>query len=109
MTELGFREFVALVLLGMFAWAFFQNPTDEIIIGALLSAFAAAWGFYLGGSKVGADTAKTNAETVAAQAQGATINAAAPHPPPDATAAAAAEQVADAAIDEAAHIAGERT
>jgi hypothetical protein len=72
----SFREAVALILLGLFAWAFFMNPHDQAIIGALLTGFATAYGFYLGGSKVGSDTAAKNAETVAAQAQAATDNAA---------------------------------
>jgi hypothetical protein len=74
--ELGFREFVASVLLGYFGWLLYHNPADETIKGALLMAFAGAWGFYLGGSKVGSDTATKNADTVAAQAQGATDSAA---------------------------------
>jgi hypothetical protein len=85
MKEMGFREFVALILLAYFGWAFYNNPTDDTIIGALLMAFAGAWGFYLGGSKTGADTAAKNADTVAAQAQAATdtasgANGAAPQP-----------------------------
>lgn len=75
MKETGFREFVALILLLYFGWAFYMNPSNETIIGALLMAFAGAWGFYLGGSKVGSDTAAKNADTVAAQAQAATDTA----------------------------------
>lgn len=70
-----FREAVALILLGLFGWAFFRNPHDQAIIGALLTGFATAYGFYLGGSKVGSDTATKNADTVAAQAQAATDTA----------------------------------
>lgn len=66
--EWSFREFVAFVLMAMFGWMLFKNPSDPIIIGALLTAFAAAWGFYLGGSKVGADTATKNADTLSNQA-----------------------------------------
>ena len=78
MKGLGFREFVALCLLALFAWAFYLNPHDEIIVGALLTGFAASWGYYLGGSKVGSDTAAKNADTVAAQAQAATESASGP-------------------------------
>jgi hypothetical protein len=63
-----FREFVALILFSMFGWLLYWNPTDQTIVGALLTGFAAAWGFYLGGSKVGSDTAQKNADTVAASA-----------------------------------------
>lgn len=81
MKEIGFREFVAGGLLLLFAWAFYLNSHDETIIGALLTGFAAAWGFYLGGSKVGSDTAAKNADTVAAQAQVATETAKTSIPP----------------------------
>jgi hypothetical protein len=73
--NLAFREVVAFMLLAMFAWAYANNPHNDAIIGALLTSFAAAWGFYLGGSKVGADTAAKNADTVAAQAAAATETA----------------------------------
>jgi ABC-type uncharacterized transport system permease subunit len=63
-----FREAVAGALILFFAWAFYMNPHDQAIIGALLTSFATAYGFYLGGSKVGSDTATKNAETVAASA-----------------------------------------
>lgn len=69
--ELSFREFVALVLMIMFGFVLWANPTDPTINGALLTAFAATWGFYLGGSKVGSDTATKNADTVAANATAA--------------------------------------
>ncbi len=83
MREIGFRELVALILLGYFGWAFYKNPTNETIIGALLMAFAGAWGFYLGGSKVGSDTATKNADTVAAQAQSAIPTDTHPENPPE--------------------------
>jgi hypothetical protein len=105
-TEFGFREFVAMVLLGYFGWAFYQNPTNETIIGALLMAFAGAWGFYLGGSKVGSDTATKNADTVAAQAQGATDTAAGKSSPESAQEAAG--EVADAAVAKADEISSDR-
>lgn len=91
----GFREFVAAAVIALFAWAFYKNPDDEIIIGSLLTAFATAIGFYLGGSKVGSDTAAKNADTVAAQAKAAN------GPPLPEGAKEAADQTADAARDEA--------
>lgn len=69
----GFREVVALFLLGLFGYAYFMNPHNEAIIGALLTSFATAVGFYLGGSKVGSDTAEKNAASVIAQAAVPTI------------------------------------
>jgi hypothetical protein len=72
-----FREFVAVVLLGLFGWAFALNPHDQVFIGAILAAFAASWGYYLGGSKVGADTATQNAAIVHENASAATATAAA--------------------------------
>jgi hypothetical protein len=74
--EFAFREFVASALMLLFAYTLVRNPHDQTIIGALLTGFAGAWGFYLGGSKVGSDTAAKNADTVAAQAAQATDTAA---------------------------------
>jgi hypothetical protein len=98
--RLTFREFVAGILILLFAYALWMNPTSETIIGALLTAFATAYGYYLGGSKVGADTATKNADTVSQQAN---ANAA---PAPPADAAEAAQQTAAAAQDEADAITG---
>lgn len=58
------REIMAFAVVALFGWAFVKNPTNETIIGALIAAFAGAWGFYLGGSKVGSDTATKNADTL---------------------------------------------
>lgn len=66
------REIMAFAVVGLFGFAFVSNPTDQTIIGALIAAFAGAWGFYLGGSKVGADTATKNADTLAETARVAT-------------------------------------
>lgn len=62
------REIMAFAVVGLFAFAFISNPKDQTIVGALIAAFAGAWGFYLGGSKVGSDTATKNADTLAARA-----------------------------------------
>jgi hypothetical protein len=62
------RELMAFSVVGLFAFGFASNPHDQTIVGALIAAFAGAWGFYLGGSKVGADTATKNADTLAARA-----------------------------------------
>lgn len=99
--RLTFREMVAFALLALFAWAFWMNPHDQAIIGALLTGFATAYGFYLGGSKVGSDTAAKNADTVAEQAKAATSS---PDPAP-ADAVQAAQATADAATEKADEIA----
>lgn len=44
------KLFVAFSIIGLFGWAFARNPTDEVMIGALIAAFAGAWGYYLGSS-----------------------------------------------------------
>lgn len=49
MTE--FRDpkaWVTVALIGLFAWAFGENPQDEQMRGALIAAFAAAYGYWLG-------------------------------------------------------------
>lgn len=66
--ECGFREIVAGALLLLFAWAFYMDPSNGSMQGAVLTAFATAYGFYLGGSKVGSDTATKNADTLSSQA-----------------------------------------
>jgi|GWRWMinimDraft_5_1066013.scaffolds.fasta_scaffold10021_3 hypothetical protein len=62
------REAIAFLVIALFAYAFVQNPTEQLMIGALIGSFTTAVGFYLGGSKVGSDTAISNAATVAAAA-----------------------------------------
>ena len=42
---------VAFVIIALFAYAFIHNPTDDTLKGALIAAFAGAWGYYLGSSK----------------------------------------------------------
>lgn len=44
------RLFVAFAIIGMFGWAFARNMGDDTMKGALIAAFAGAWGFYLGSS-----------------------------------------------------------
>lgn len=101
--EWTFREIVALCLLALFAWAFYMNPTNGSMQGAVLTAFATAYGFYLGGSKVGSDTATKNADTVADQAK---ANSGDPAPK---DAAEGAQRVADAAAKKADQIEGAAT
>lgn len=68
------REFIAFAIVALFAFAFFVNPHEPLLIGAMIAAFTTAIGFYLGGSKTGADNAKTNSDTLAAQSASATAD-----------------------------------
>lgn len=43
------------IIVGFFA-AYFSDPTDETMKGALIAAFAGAWGFYLGSSQGARDS-----------------------------------------------------
>lgn len=58
------RFALTLLILGLFAFAFAQNPGDEAMKGALIAAFAAAYGFWLGSSS----GSQRKDETIAAQA-----------------------------------------
>ena len=55
---------MAFAIVGMMAFMLYRDPTDKLIQGAMIAAFATAIGYYLGGSKTGADTAARNAEIV---------------------------------------------
>ncbi len=66
------REIMAFAVVGLFAYAFFRNPTEDLMVGAIIAAFSTAYGYYLGGSKVGSDTATKNADTVTAIGAAAT-------------------------------------
>jgi len=63
------REIMAFCIMAMFAYGFIMNPHEPLIVGAMIAAFSTAYGFYLGGSKVGSDTATKNADTLAASAR----------------------------------------
>lgn len=39
---------VSLLLIGMFGYAYLHNPNDETMKGAVILAFATAYGFWLG-------------------------------------------------------------
>lgn len=41
---------LSLILIGLFAWAYGNDPADEAMKGALIAAFAAAYGYHLGSS-----------------------------------------------------------
>lgn len=93
---------IALLIVGLFAWAYGENVDDDTMKGALIGAFNLAIGFYLG-NVVSREKASDN--TAAAFRA---IEAAAASTPPSDTAAHAAEQVASAAEDEADRIKGVR-
>lgn len=61
----GAREAMAFAVVALFAYAFWRNPSEQLMLGAIIAAFTTAIGFYLGGSKVGSDTATKNADTLA--------------------------------------------
>ena len=64
------RENLAYLIAAMFFYALIRNPSDNLLLGALIGAFTGGCvGFYLGGSKTGVDTAETNAQTVAEAAR----------------------------------------
>ena len=44
------RFAVALLIVGLFAWAFGENTSDQTMVGALIGAFNLAIGYYLGSS-----------------------------------------------------------
>ena len=62
------RETMAFCILALFAYGFVKNPHEPLIVGAMIAAFSTAYGYYLGGSKVGSDTATKNADTLASRA-----------------------------------------
>jgi hypothetical protein len=79
---------VTMALIALFAAAFFSNPSDEQFRGALIGAFAAAYGYWLGsssGSKQNGDVVRRIAEqpTVTATGDKPTIIAAEARPADD--------------------------
>ena len=67
------REGMAFAVVALFAYAFWRNPSEQLMLGAIIAAFTTAIGFYLGGSKVGSDTATKNADTLADAASKSTL------------------------------------
>jgi hypothetical protein len=45
------RAVIALVIITGFFVAYAQDPSDDTMKGALIAAFAGAWGYFLGSSK----------------------------------------------------------
>lgn len=51
------RFLVAMLIIALFAWAFAREgdkDTRNLMVGALIAAFAGAWGYYLGSSNTSA-------------------------------------------------------
>ena len=69
------RLLITLLLIGLFAWAYSEDPDDDTMKGALIAAFAGAWGYWLGSSRGSADNAARadKALDIAAAAQTVTI------------------------------------
>jgi len=71
---------IALIIILVFAVAYFMDPTNEVMKGALIAGFAGAWGYFLGsssGSKSNGDVVRRIAEqpSVVATGDQPTINA----------------------------------
>ena len=64
---------VSLLLIALFGFAFINNPDDETMKGAVILAFATAYGFWLG--KNDGDDAKSQNTGAAFRAIEATANA----------------------------------
>jgi hypothetical protein len=67
------RLLIAFTIIGMFAWAYAREndgDTRKLMIGALIAAFAGAWGYYLGSSRSAASASDRadNAVALASQA-----------------------------------------
>lgn len=45
------RELVAYSIILLFGFALLQNPSDQMMVGALIGAFSTAIGYYLGAAK----------------------------------------------------------
>lgn len=41
---------ICIIAIGIFAWAFYRNPADQTLIGAIIGAFNMAVGYWLGSS-----------------------------------------------------------
>lgn len=59
------RVWITLILIGLFGFAYINDPSDQAMKGALIAAFAAAYGFWIGASKTGGEIALKNADTIA--------------------------------------------
>lgn len=51
MKTLDARLLVTLLAIGIFAWAIYQNPNDQTLIGAAIAGFNLALGYWLASSR----------------------------------------------------------
>lgn len=70
------RFIITLMLIGLFAFAYIDDPSDQAMKGAIIAAFSAAYGFWIGSKQNEQATENTGkafeAITAAAQATPAT-------------------------------------
>lgn len=73
--EKNTKAIISLAILALFAFAYAVNPHDEMLKTALVGALGVVTGYWLGGSKIGADTAVKNSEIVSAAALSSEVQA----------------------------------
>lgn len=76
------RFLITLMLIGLFGFAYFQDPSDQAMKGAIIGAFSAAYGFWIG-SKQNEKAAENTGEAfraISAAARAGTSDAGAIHP-----------------------------
>lgn len=71
---------VTMALIGLFAFAYINNPSDESMKGALIAAFAAAYGYWIGANQQSAKTTENTGKAFDAIAAAATSTPAALDP-----------------------------
>ena len=54
------RFLIAVILVVFFGWAYGENPKDATLIGAMISGFNLAAGYYLGSSRTADNMANAN-------------------------------------------------
>lgn len=64
------KVLIALIIISYFGLAYQADPRDDTLKGALIAAFAGAWGFFLGSSS-GAQQANKRADRAIEVAQSA--------------------------------------
>lgn len=60
------RLLVSLLIMGLFAWAYGENVSDETMKGAIIAAFAGAWGFWIGSARASERDEQATKNTAAA-------------------------------------------
>jgi hypothetical protein len=68
--KLEAREYMALAIVMMFGYVIIKDPFNSGYAETLKNVMVMAVGYYLGASKIGSDTAKTNADAIALAATG---------------------------------------